>query len=165
MYGIKKVFIGAFLTTIIIGGYLIASNDEDLLGNNNVLVGTAASLFSLGQDITCTFEYSKDGQTMNGVVYITKNKNMRGDFITTHSQNGTVATHVIQKREYIYSWGSPNMNNFKTKINENGNVVDQAGDKYNEKISTRSDVQYSCKPWNVDPSIFELPESVVFQNK
>ena len=160
----QKIFIGTFLAIIVIGGCLIVS-DKNLLKNNNVVTGTAASLLSLGKDITCTFEYTEDGQTMNGVLYITKNKDMRGDFITAHAQKGTIKTHVIQKGEYIYYWGLPDKDNFKTKIDENANAAEQAEDKYNKKISTKPDVQYLCKPWNVDTSVFEFPKGVVFQDK
>ncbi len=160
----QKIFIGTFLAIIIIGGYLITS-DKNLWKSDDVVTGTAASLLSLGEDITCTFEYTKDGQTMNGVLYITKNKDMRGDFITTHDQKGTITTHVIQKGEYIYYWGLPDKGSSKTRIDENGNIVDQVADKYNNKISTKPDVEYLCKPWNVDTSVFEFPEDVVFQDK
>ena len=159
----QKIFIGTFLAIIIIGGYLITS-DKNLWKSDDVVTGTAASLLSLGEDITCTFEYTKDGQTMNGVLYITKNKDMRGDFITAHTQNGTIKTHIIQKGEYIYYWGLPDKDNYKTKIDENVNAEEQMN-KYNKKISTKPDVQYSCKPWNVDTSVFEFPEGVVFQEK
>ena len=159
----QKIFIGTFLAIIIIGGYLIVS-DKSLLKNNDVVIGTAASLLSLNKDITCTFEYTEDEQTMNGVLYITKNKNMRGDFITTHAQNGSVKTHVIQKEGYAYSWGLPDRDNSKTKIDENISTKDQM-DKYSKKISTKSDVQYLCRSWKIDPSVFDIPEGVVFQEK
>ena len=157
----KKILIGMFLIIIMIGGYLMMS-DKNLL-NNNIVTGTAASLLTLNEDITCTFEYAKDGQVMNGVLYITKDKNMRGDFVTTHQQNGSINTHTLQKEGYVYSWGLPDKENSKTKIDENSNAADKIRDKYNSKVSDKSDVQYLCKPWRVDLSLFELPEYVVFQ--
>ncbi len=163
MDSMKKIFIGTFLVIIVIGGYLVAS--DNTLGNGNVITGTATSLFSLSRDLTCTFEYTEDDQTMNGVLYITKNKYMRGDFITTHAEKGSVETHVIQKGGYTYSWGLPDKDNTKTKITENSSSANQVIDRYNKRISNKPDVEYSCQPWNVDPSVFELPEDVVFQNK
>ncbi len=159
----KKILIGTFLVIVMIGGYLMVS-DKNLL-NNSTVTGTAASLLSLDKDITCTFEYTKDGQVMNGVLYVTRDKNMRGDFVTTHPQNGSIETHTLQKGGYVYSWGIPGRDNFKTKIDENSNDANKIRDKYNSKVSDKSDVQYVCKPWRVDPSLFELPENIVFKEK
>ena len=164
MDSIQKIFIGTFLVIIIIGGFLVVS-DKKLLNNSNIVTGTAASLFSLSKDITCTFEYTEDDQTMNGVLYVTKDKNMRGNFVTTHAEKGSVETHIIQKEGYVYSWGLPDKNDTKTKIIENSNSAEQIINKYNKKISNKSDVQYSCQPWNIDLSVFELPGGIVFQNK
>lgn len=159
----KKILIGTFLIIIMIGGYLMVS-DKNLL-NNNTVTGTAASLLTLNEDITCTFEYSKDGQLMNGILYITEDKRMRGDFVTTHPQNGSINTHILQREGSVYSWGIPGKENSKTKINENSDAADKIRDKYNGKVSDKSDVQYLCKPWRVDLSLFELPEGVAFQDK
>jgi len=88
---------------------------------------------------------------------------MRGDFVTTHPEKGSVEAHSIQKEGFAYSWGLPDRPSTKTKLAENS--VSGAVDGNNGKISNRPDVQYSCKPWKVDSSKFELPKEIVFQDK
>jgi len=160
----QKISIGVISVFVVVVGFFVSSN-KNLLKKNDVIVGTASSLLSLSKDITCTFEYAEEGQVMEGVVYVTKNKDMRGDFVTTHPEKGSVEAHTIQKGGYVYSWGLPDRPSTKIKISENSVSENQTVDGNSRKISNRPDVQYSCKPWRVVSSKFEIPKEIAFQDK
>ena len=135
---------------------------EEKAMDDESFVGTIGNLLKSRKNLTCTFARSDENGEISGVVYVTTDDRMRGDFTMLMPQFGEINGHVIQKDGYGYTWGLPMMQGgVKVKLDEDGNPVqkdDNGMDMHDEEFD------YNCEPWKVASSKFALPSDVEFQD-
>lgn len=118
--------------------------------------GSMASLLQMG-NVKCDVS-SQVGGTSQGTVYIAGGK-MRADF-TSQTQAGTFETHMINDGTSLYTWTDGVPQGVKLAapdITAQTNAsADQGGFDYSAQVD------YTCGPWNEEPSMFTPPTSVSF---
>lgn len=113
-------------------------------------------LFSLGVAQECSY---KDEMGNGGVVYMTNGK-MRGDFSSV-TKDQTIKSHMVTDGKTSYIWMDNQAMGFKMSM-------EAAGQTSPDKINTQGSVDinkkgnFSCKPWVVSSSLFELPSNIKF---
>lgn len=163
----KTLLIGLLAGVVVIGGAIIfmqkgnSSNaDGDAgAGTSENLSGTLNQLIASGKDITCTFLQEESGAVAEGTVYIAaKGEKIRGDFTMTQ-QGQTMTGSTIRRDGSNYSWGETPFGSFATKVA----VDDTSSDKESFDLEDE-DINYTCSPWRVDNSVFNLPSGVNFDD-
>lgn len=132
--------------------------------------GSLDELLARNENLECVITYKDNAtssQMMEGTVY-TSNGKMRGDFITTDNGQEILASMVIKDNTF-YSWSvingqkfgmKANMDQLKASSTDNGQPRADNG-----PVALDQSVDYDCKPWNnVDGSVFELPNDVIFRD-
>ncbi|MDO8497428.1 MAG: hypothetical protein Q7S61_02680 [bacterium] len=115
-------------------------------------------LFSLGTAQQCTF---KDTAENGGTVYVSGGK-MRGDF-TTVSGNKTIQSHMIRDDKTSYVWMEGETMGYKMSVESTNQTSPQGGTTNTQgSIDLDKKADYSCKPWVVSESMFQMPSNVQF---
>lgn len=120
--------------------------------------GSLKSLITGGKSLTCTFSNNlNDTSSINGTVYTSGGK-VREDFQSTSAQV-KVSGHVIIESENGYMWTDQNDQGFKFAINGQPTPAST----HNQTPDIDKAMKFSCQPWNVDSSLFNLPSNITFQ--
>jgi hypothetical protein len=120
---------------------------------------TLKDLLARGGTQICTFNNSTNGVNTSGTVYI-QNGKLRGDF-TTQNNGQNIAGHMVVDNNTSFFWTDLTAQGFKVPFNSlanapTGHVASQSS------LDTNLPMQYSCKQWSADSSVFNLPKNVVF---
>jgi len=163
---------------LIVGGgiYFISRNPSDSVPTNqtevessqttvntqNPQAATQSSMKELvarGESLECSFAHDVGYSRSSGVVYIADGK-LRGNFsITVASANAqTFEAYMIADGDNSLVWSSLIKQGFKIPISktEPAQGANQGGVDYNQKLD------YSCKPWSRDLSVFVPPAGITF---
>ena len=121
--------------------------------------GSINELLAFEKDITCTFTQVESGTTVEGTVYVEgKGKKVRGDF--TMSQEGqTFIGSMIRMNNTGYTWGETPFGTFATKVS-----LDEPTSEKDQAVDFDETISYTCSPWKVDSSMFDLPSDVSFED-
>jgi hypothetical protein len=113
----------------------------------------------------CTFNYDDEGNMTDGTVYLS-GKKMRGDFSFTQNGGKIMNSHVIRDDVYGYTWLDGQKQGTKIKIETSDEITKDDEDEKDGKLFALDDkeVDYDCKPWNVDSSMLIPPTDVEFQD-
>lgn len=119
---------------------------------------TFASVLAAGTNVQCAFTNKfNDTQSTSGHAYIAAGGEMvRADLKAPEDEGEE--SHMLRKDGFTYLWGSMAPQGIKFPITEEdkGNFASQPG------TSAPDTARFTCTPWIVDETIFELPEDVEF---
>lgn len=167
----KNTILSIVIGVVVIsgGGYLVYKNSVNPSSSggatenqkmNESADGTFASLISRGQNLECTFEHNDGTNISSGTVYLANNaKQIRGNFTMQQSGAGPMEAHMIRDGGYNYLWGSSFPQGIKSAV-----TAEEQGKLFSTKDGggIDEDTTFSCKPWNVDGSVFSRPGSIEF---
>lgn len=126
--------------------------------------GTLRDLLARNLPMECSFTRTDEAGTTSGTVYLS-GKKMRGDFEMTQSDGAQVSSSVIRDGEYGYTWTSQQPQGMKMKLDESDVVTEdeESSEKKQEPFALdKEDVDYTCKPWRADNSMFVPPSNIEF---
>lgn len=144
------------------------ANPELLKGKDSLL-----SLFKLGKSMECSFSFSAEGMKGEGTSFFADGY-VRVDSLYSGDTVGSepLASYMIQdtNSKLMYMWSSAMPQGMKMTIPDEADTkADQpdipktpAGTPLTMDMDT--DVQYDCKPWNPDRSVFIPPADVEFMD-
>lgn len=138
--------------------------------------GKLADLLSSGDDYTCEYKYTDDdGSSSEGMMYVTsRGQRMSGDFAYTDVEGSTTRSYMINDGTYIYTWSAEAAQGYKMLIPDGdfeayledaeNMAADYSNDENSNPLSMNemNNVEYDCKSWNVDESVFTPPTDVDF---
>ncbi len=139
------------------------ANPDEMKGKDSL-----ASLMKLGKSMECTFLFSSEGMRGEGTSYFDKGKS-RVDSLYTGGEGEAQASYMISDTEtnMMYTWFTTDGVTSGMKMNIPTNTtVDESGNSSptTPQVNTDTDVNYDCKPWNVDNSVFAPPADVEFSD-
>lgn len=146
----------------------LATNDE-IKGKDSIM-----SLFKMGKSMECTFVFSGNGMRGEGTGFF-DNGNARVDSLYTGNDSAPTASYMISDvtNKVMYTWTLDNGVAQGVKIAIPDEVPESATDAPTQSVPTPSadggvtpetDVEYNCKPWTVDSSVFVPPRDVEFMD-
>ncbi|KKQ75548.1 MAG: hypothetical protein US96_C0009G0006 [Candidatus Woesebacteria bacterium GW2011_GWB1_38_5b] len=164
----------AIAAVLIVGGfglYLLNNNQSsqtdqtettNTSGSENMTAGkTISDLLKSGESTQCNFNYTDEGGSTAGVVYIDQDR-MRGD-ITTVVDETEQEINIIRKENINYIWGSAFPDNsglmFESKVEDI-----ETNEQYRQYFDSEKKIDYSCGSWTVDESAFNPPTDVEFND-
>lgn len=165
----KNILIGVGVVILLgIGGYVLmnrpAVNPAPLPSSpsNNAASDTTEKkslrdLMSMGANQMCTFTDAESNSS--GTMYIGSG-DMRGDFVS-QSQGSTFTSHLIAAGNDVYMWFEGQTTGFKTSMTDLDNISGMGTDD-EKTVDVNKQVDYSCGPWAVDRSTFDLPAGITF---
>ena len=136
--------------------------DNQMTGDGETFTGSLKALVALGKEYQCTFSQETDQATSDGTVYIS-GENIRGDFTSTVSVGGgfAVESHMIKKGNTLYTWSPLSSQGFQIEVDENDDAEVSA--EANAALEVQNqELEYNCKPYNVNASLFETPSDIEF---
>ena len=124
--------------------------------------GALKDLFTMGGSQTCTFS-NKAGAQGSGTVYVSGG-NVRTDFVTSIENGSTQQMHMIVKDKTSYMWGDALQGQGIKMSFADITEPTASGSQQQAGFDANQSVEYSCKPWVADASVFELPAGVQFSD-
>lgn len=166
-------FIGIFLVAVLlIGGGVYVYNQSQTSSvdtastdsESRVMTGDAPKslldLLTVSASQECAYE---DDMGNSGVAYSSGGK-MRGDFMGT--ANGQVyRTHMITDGTDMYIWSDGVEGGYKSSLSlmtEGETSVEGEENAQVNTVDPNKKVDYSCKSWIVDQSVFAIPSDIEF---
>lgn len=145
---------------------MTTQNTESMPAENQ----TIRDLLTSGDPVTCDYTASTEAASTTGSIYISAER-MRGDFTTT---NGTTSTsHMIFMNNTTYVWDDNEPTGYMMgaidSTMEEGSEdameeesMDKPDSTSQNPVNLDDPIDYSCSAWEVDESMFELPNGVNF---
>lgn len=140
-----------------------ATTDTSLNGNTQMQANTEndqkslKDLIGLGSSQECSF---KDAAGNAGTVYVGSNK-MRGNFTTAGAQ-GSISSHIIVDGQTTYMWLDGQNTGYKLAFDMNAPAAAEAEKQTGQNVDLDQKVDYNCKAWTVNSSVFALPSGITF---
>jgi len=123
--------------------------------------GTIKDLIAQNVPLQCSFNHQSEAGETTGKVYLS-GQNVRGDFTMTQPDGQTLDSFMIRKDDYAYVWGSALPQGTKLKIEDPEDFMASSENDDQSFNLENQDVDYSCKPWLVNSSIFNPPSDIEF---
>ena len=154
-----------------VGGYLMLNKNAPSTSTQNTQQTTKdktqsgqttkslLDLVKMGQNLRCTYKTTIANGSTEGTVYIS-GQNVRADFTVNVSGQEPAQTSMIRKGDTTYVWGST--------MPDKGIKMTTSLDKMSEDKQTsqyvdpNQKINYSCSPWNVDSTLFTVPNNIEF---
>lgn len=134
------------------------------------MTGTFMDLLRLGQNYNCTFSSSdEEGNKTEGKIYVAAGGDkLNGSFTLTQKDNTSYNSYIIRDGEYNYIWSSVMKQGYKTKIEPEDETLfgDSSTDnkESNVGLTDKDKVDFNCRPWIVNNSLFSPPTDIEFIN-
>lgn len=147
------------------GDEMAMSADEGASDDSGMFSGTGSflDLIGMGRNVTCDFTYvaeETDGAAA-GTVWVAGER-MRGDF-EMQQAGETYYSHMIQDGEMIYTWSESPAGDFAIVMPiEEGEDVEADTQEYSRPVDMNNEVDYDCRSWNVNASVFVPPSDIEF---
>ena len=151
------------------GPMLTLTGGDHIKGKNTIM-----SLFQMGKSMECTFVFSSNGVRGEGAGFF-DNGNARVDSLYRGTTSTPFASYMITDaaKKVMYAWTSIEgqsqgvMMAIPEESSENPNgstasAMNGQGDV--AAVTPETDVEYDCKPWTVDNSVFVPPSDVEFMD-
>lgn len=140
-----------------------AGIQEENTGGESI-TGNLRQLLGMDRSMQCTFSSSDENGSVNGTVYV-NGDNFRLISTSNDSKTGTnVESHMLSDAEWMYMWS----NNTPQGVKMNRQTVEDVAENVQEGMESEApsealesfnqEVDYNCSPWDVDPSMFEVPD-------
>ena len=129
--------------------------------------GTIKDLIAKNVPLQCTFSHVDSEATTEGAVYLADSK-IRGNFTTILNAKEPIESFVIQDSQYLYAWTSQEAKGTKIKLEdvEQEEAVEPETEAGQGAVGfndlEKQNINYSCKPWIVDNSLFTPPNNIEF---
>jgi predicted small secreted protein len=149
-----------FLLSITLTGCNLLKNKEE------TIKGSFFDLIKAGKNVKCTFEGKQENATMTGTIYVS-GKNARSDYEMTvptsegEQTPGKLEMHMLVKDDWAYTWGDM-LGGMKMNVKEMEQLGKSAATPTQQKPKLPENVDFKCKKWSVDNSVFEVPTNVEF---
>lgn len=140
----------------------VTSNSSGEVQETFAGTGSFADLIGLGRNVTCDFTHEAEtGSTVAGTIKVSGGK-IRSDF--EMQQAGIVyESHFIQDTTYMYTWSDSPQGSFAMKSPvEDLEVQGEADTAPGRTVDMDSDVEYECRAWTADASVFVPPSDITF---
>ncbi|MFA7216377.1 MAG: hypothetical protein WC095_00080 [Candidatus Paceibacterota bacterium] len=119
--------------------------------------GSVLDLVNKGGNYECTFSHTTGVGTSNGTVYISGQK-VRGNFVSEVSMaNMTVRSYMISDETSVYTWTDMTSQGYKAPVSKGATEANTS-----QSFDYGQSLDYTCKGWVVDPSVFVLPSDIEF---
>lgn len=140
-----------------------SSQKADTASNSKSIKGTLKDLFARGISMECTFNRTDEVGITSGKVYLA-GKKMRGEFESQLRDGQNLETSVIRNEKYSYTWNSSQPQGTKIKIEDPDTLAEDStsNEKQVQFALDDDSVNYNCKPWNADNSMFVPPTDIEF---
>jgi hypothetical protein len=133
--------------------------------------GSLRSLLGLGKSQECTFVVRTDGVVQEGSAFY-DGGNARIDTLVTTPGAAPVASYVIMNQDSntMYMWGTAQAGQgIKMTIPQEGDMpvadtTSSGDDTAVPAVTPDMDVDYTCKSWRVDGSVFVPPSDIEFMD-
>jgi len=163
----KKSIIIVLGIIVLVGGYYYFSKSKDsteVATFENIDTTTEekinSSILDLakrGGNYECSFSNITGVGTSDGVVYISGDK-IRGNFVSNVSAvNMVVKSYMISDGVSIYTWTDMTSQGYKVPVEQGATEQNTS-----QSFDYGQNLEYTCKGWVVDPSVFNLPSEVEF---
>jgi hypothetical protein len=163
----KKILIAIGILLLLggMGAYLFMSKgksqattptQEQAASGESSAQRSLKDLIGLGTAQECLFAMDEEN---SGVVYVAGGK-VRGDF-STQNEGQTIISHMIVDGQTSYFWMEGQEMGYKYSVDS---TVQAEGQTNQAAMDIDQKVDYDCKSWNSDPSMFILPEGIEFQD-
>lgn len=164
----KPLIIGVALIAIIIlaGAYFLLSDKNEFnpidsgkkVSENNSILGLLGS----GKTQECSFKSNSDeNKKTSGTVYVS-GENIRANISNSEeTENETI--YLIRRGDESFIWGDSFPNNSGIKMTLSLDEI-TSNDQTNEYINTNDKVDFDCKGWTVDSSVFQEPSEIQFMD-
>ncbi len=121
--------------------------------------GKFTDLVNSNQDLKCTFNHDDGENISSGTVYFKSGgEKISADIDIVESRVNEMKLGLIRKDGFNYIW-SDVFGGVKNVVTDNNSFFESSEDSpINEE-----DTEFNCETWQVDESVFELPEGVSFQ--
>jgi len=139
------------------------SDNEEFTGAAGT--GSLQELRTLGETVECSITYEpQDGSDSVEGTYFVNDRNVRGDFLTeTPDLSGQMLSSLILRDDTMYVWSTIDGETYGLQMDLS--QLDATEAEGNQPIPLDDSVEYDCAPWtNVDRTIFEPPQDVLFQD-
>ncbi len=153
-------------TTVPTDSLAPVNSADQIKGKNSI-----SSLLGLGKSIDCAFVFSSEGMRGEGTGFFDKGM-ARIDSLYSGTSTESMASYMIidSNAKIMYSWFTQDGTTQGIKMSTENSAAQTpasvpSGSKPDtEQITPDSDVQYDCKPWQVDASVFVPPKNVTFMD-
>jgi uncharacterized protein YxeA len=151
------------------GDSLTSTTDETIKGKNSIM-----SLFKMGKSMECTFSFSSNGVRGEGAGFF-DNGNARVDSLYTGTGTVPTASYMISDstNKVMYTWTLEDGVSQGVKMALPDDIPSSTADTPDVSavmspeangVTPETDVEYDCKPWTVDSSVFVPPSDVEFMD-
>lgn len=176
------LILGVLLVVLLSGFYLLLRNRlgeeeatlapgseqaEQVQQDQQQMRATLENILRRGENSICEFSTTDDeGIATSGRLYVTDGgSRIRGEFDTVLSDGESYRSNLIRNGTLAYFWTSLSDQGFRMTLDENEESLleplqgtDDSGAWMNEEY----EMDFDCKSWNVDNSVFNLPPDVNF---
>lgn len=138
------------------------NNPEQIKGKGSIL-----SLLGLGKSMECTFVFSGEGLRGEGTGFFA-NSLSRIDTLYTGSSTENMSSYMIidSGAKFMYSWFTKDgkTQGVKMSTETTAQINTPTDHAAPTQVDPDSAVQYDCKPWQADTSVFVPPADVKFMD-
>jgi hypothetical protein len=157
------------LIALFAGGYFLYSRSNSTGKIENSVSNQETSSTSLSQSKSlrdmmamstnqeCSFN---DEGGNSGVVYVGSGK-VKGDFTTIANGTSTVS-HMYSDGSQMYVWMDGQPTGFKFSLDSMNDISTDS--KVSGNVDVNKKLDYSCKNWSVNNSVFVLPTNITFSD-
>ncbi len=126
--------------------------------------GSFATLLALGQALECDYTYTPEtGGAIVGTTYVDgQTERVRSDFAMQQAGE-TYESSMIVRDAKVYTWTTSGFGNFALVTDMSAEESASETEEDFEAVSLDDEVNYSCRPWVSDESVFTLPSDIEFQ--
>ncbi len=162
-FGSEKAVAPTASTTQTGGSATVESTSNVTVGESFTGNGSFLELMGMGRNLVCDFTYiaSETNAAVAGTIKVSREK-MRGDF--EMEQAGAVyESHMIKDGEVLYTWSETPQGTFAMKmlVPEDGSTEPSTAES-SRTVDLNNEVDYDCRPWGVDSSVFVPPAGIEF---
>lgn len=133
------------------------SADGSVIGSYSI-----ASLKTLEQPLSCTFDATDGNSKMTGIIK-TDGESAYGEFrVESKPLESEFNAFLVMKEDQTYAWTSLENVGYKSKTAKSASRGASV-EEQSQLIGSRDKLDLSCKPWEeIDRSLFEVPPSITF---
>lgn len=124
--------------------------------------GTIADLAIQTGAWECDVTTTADEVSSSGKAFVSNGK-VRADFVSQVAALGNkeVASHMIQTKEFVYTWSDLAPQGTRMMIPPNSDVLIKSD---TGTMGTNAPVTYSCAPWIENEALFTPPSNITFMD-
>ena len=120
------------------------------------------NLIAMGKTLECSFRTSDAAGATEGTAFFYNGK-LRVDTMYAGTSSLADTSNLIISDDMIYTWAKTPAGSFAVKLPTSAIRADGAAHRDGE-VSLQNNVQYDCKPWHVDGSVFVPPADITFMD-